>query len=79
MKYPRSQAEANMAAEIETLVKGLSMASTGNREQDEAYLHEAALTTAMIAAGKCPNGCGEMTKGERGQSCGDCGFATNVK
>ena len=75
--YSREQAEIEMAAEIHRIEKCLAMPTTGNREQDEAYLHDAATTSAMIAANKCPNGCGEMVVHQVNKTkiCPKCGFS----
>lgn len=53
--------------------KSLAMPTTGNDEQDDAHLHDAARSTAMIAAGFCPNGCGPLS----GKECPVCCFSHN--
>lgn len=72
----RARAEELMAEEIKTLEQCLAIPSSGNREQDEAYIHEAAVSNAMVAANFCPNGCGEMFRNEalNTQTCLTCNF-----
>lgn len=68
-----------MRDEIALAKSSLAMPSTGNAEQDDATLHDCARSTCMIAAGFCPNGCGEMNVDEAMQtkSCPACGFSYN--
>jgi Pyruvate/2-oxoacid:ferredoxin oxidoreductase delta subunit len=55
--------------------QGLAMQTTGNTEQDDAHIHDAARSTCMIAAGFCPNGCGELHEVGQHQVCIKCGFS----
>lgn len=64
-----------MADEIAVIESSLRMQTTGNQEQDEAHIRTCAINTAMIAAGFCPNGCGEMD--EALHSCHKCHFSHN--
>jgi len=72
----RETAEEVMKEEIAIIEGCLAIPSSGNQEQDEAYIHDAAVTNAMVAANFCPNGHGEMLKDEnkRTQTCLQCGF-----
>jgi hypothetical protein len=71
----RAEAKLRMKQEILLLRESLAMPTTGNREQDDAHLTDAAISSALIAANFCPNGCGEMDNNIPGQaSCPKCGF-----
>ncbi len=67
-----------MADEIALMAKSLGTPSTGNAEQDEARIHSAARSICMIAAGHCPNGCGELIVSDLSQDCFKCGFNCGV-
>lgn len=71
----KEKADEVMRDEIAMAKRSLAMPTTGNEEQDDATLHDAARSTCMIAAGHCPNGCGPMTKTETGQECPACHFS----
>jgi hypothetical protein len=43
--------------EIEKVLATIAIASTGNREQDEAHLLAAAVREVRLRHGYCPNGC----------------------
>lgn len=66
----KNQAREVIKDEIEVILGSIAMPTTGNNEQDQAYLEDHAVSKAMIAANFCPNGCGEMSKNE----CLKCNF-----
>lgn len=78
----RDEASVRMVDEIEALKRTLVVPSTGNAEQDDAKLDQAATTAAMLAADFCPNGCGDNhwesiqtpAQGQIGRVCERCGF-----
>lgn len=58
----REEAKIKFRDELPVVARSLAMPTTGNREQDEAHIHDVALSTCMITAGFCPNGHGKMDK-----------------
>ena len=71
----RAQAKVEMAAEIRAIKGAIAMPTTGNAEQDEAHLEDAAVSMAMREAAFCPNGCGSMKVLYPLAECVGCGFS----
>lgn len=71
----KEEAERVLRDEIEAIYFSLAMPTSGNEEQDQAQLFSSARSTAMIAAGYCPNGCGELHEVGSYRTCLACGFA----
>lgn len=78
----RAEARIRFADEIPTIVACTSIPGCPNEEQAEAHLLDHAISTCMIAAHFCPNGCGEMTQAgdfQPLQVCPVCEFTTNQR
>lgn len=71
----KAEAEVRLKDEITLIRKSIAMPATRNAEQDDAVLWDAARSTAMIAAGFCPNGCGILVSQDGyTKACLGCGF-----
>jgi hypothetical protein len=69
--------------EIQEVLSSIAIQSTGNREQDEAHLLDAAVREVRMRHGYCPNGCqvaltpDPVYPGMR--ECVECKFTCNFR